>query len=268
MSIEAQHVASCRAKLPALASIPVANLKAKRALDLVLGIPTLILVTPFLLLIWIGYKISGLLHPEDRGPVFFKVYRPAHGRAIPVYKVRLSKLEALTAILAQIDDREIERLGRHLNQQDRRMIDMDRRHLVEDVGPERTRFGRLIKAMYLDELPQILNVVKGDMSLVGPRPFPLWDRRTRPDGDGLITYRGELFDYRHRNLLPGGLTGLYQTNKSAAAKKDLVRFVKEGIELDRIYYRTLTTATPWQVIKMDLSIIWRTVSVVLRREGV
>ena len=98
MSTEAQQVASIRAKLPSLASISVANLKAKRALDLVLGLPALLVVTPFLLLIWIGYKISGLLHAEERGPVFFKVYRHAHGRAIPVYKVRLSKLEALTTI--------------------------------------------------------------------------------------------------------------------------------------------------------------------------
>jgi len=58
---------------------------------------------------------------------------------------------------------------------------------------------------------------------------------------------------------------LYQANKRTAAKKDMLQFLKEGIKLDRIYHRVLTTATPWQFIKMDLSIIWRTVPVVLRQ---
>lgn len=257
-----------RVTLAALLPVPRQNLRAKRAFDLALALPALILVSPFLLFIWATYKLSGLLFQEDRGPVFRQVYRHAYGGLIPVYKVRVSKMEALTAELATIEDEDVARLNQQLGEGAPRSVNRSRNCLVEDISPDRTWFGNLIKAMYLDELPQLLNVVKGDMSFVGPRPFGLRDNRVRPNQDGLVTLGGERFDYRHRDLLPGGLTGLYQANKSAAAKIDYDNFVEEGVALDRLYYEHLLQATPWQVVKMDLSIVWRTIPVVLRHEGI
>lgn len=257
-----------RLTLAALSPVPRENLRAKRALDLTLGLPALILASPLLLIIWVTYKLSGLLFQEDRGPVFRQIYRQAYGRVIPVYKVRVSKMEALAARLATIKDEDVARLSQQLGEGAPRLVNRSRYCLVEDTGPDRTRFGNLIKAMYLDELPQVLNVVKGDMSFVGPRPLPLRDNRSCPDQDGLVTLGGERFDYRHRDLLPAGLTGLYQANKNAAAKIDYGTFVREGVALDRQYYEQLLRATPWRVVKTDLSIICRTIPVFLRHEGI
>jgi lipopolysaccharide/colanic/teichoic acid biosynthesis glycosyltransferase len=249
-------------------SVPRANIRAKRMLDLMLGIPIALLASPLLILIWVSYKLSGLVFPEDRGPVFRQVYRHAYGRVILVYKVRVPKMEAIAACSTTIKDADVARLNQLLDEGTSRSVNRSRYCLVEDFGLDCTWFGNLIKAMYLDELPQILNVVKGDMSFVGPRPFGLRDNRTCPDQDGLVTLGGERFDYRHRDLLPGGLTGLYQANKSAAAKTDRGTFVREGVALDRQYYEQLLRATPWQVVKTDLSVICRTIPVVLRHEGI
>jgi lipopolysaccharide/colanic/teichoic acid biosynthesis glycosyltransferase len=257
-----------RPTLAALSPVPRTNLRAKRAFDLTLALPALVLASPVLLVIWAIYKLSGLLFPEDRGPVFRKIYRHAYGRAFPVYKVRVSTVEALAARRATIKDEDVARLSQHLGEGAPRLVDSDRCCLVEDPGQYPTRVGYLIKAMYLDELPQVFNVVRGDMSFVGPRPLSLRDNRTRPDQDGLVTLGGKRFDYRHRDLLPGGLTGLYQTSKNAGAKIDYGTFVREGVALDRQYYERLLRATPWQVVKTDLSIICRTIPVFLRHEGV
>jgi lipopolysaccharide/colanic/teichoic acid biosynthesis glycosyltransferase len=254
--------------LAPLSPVPGANLRAKRALDLTLGLPVMVVSGAVLLLIWVTYKLSGVVFQEDRGPVFRQAYRHTYGRIIPIYKVRISTVKALDAQSAKIANKEVVPLGRELREDALRLGNRAQWRLVEDSSLDRTRFGHLIKAMYLDELPQILNIVKGDMSFVGPRPFGLRDRRTCPDHDGLVTLGGERFDYRHRDVLPGGLTGHYQTNKSAAAKTDPGTFVREGVALDRQYYEQLLRATPWQVIKTDLSIICRTIPVVLRHEGI
>lgn len=260
-------VAQCPA-LARLSPVPRANIRAKRMLDLALGIPLALLASLLLILIWVGYKLSGLVFPEDRGPVFRQIYRHAYGRAILVYKVRVSKMEAIAARMATIEDADVTRLNQLLAEGAAGSDNHTRYCLVEECGLDRTRFGKLIKATYLDELPQILNVVKGEMSFVGPRPFGLHDDRTCPDQDGLVTLGGKRFDYRHRDLLPGGLTGLYQANKSAAAKTDPGTFVREGVGLDRQYYEQLLQAAPWQAVKTDLSVICRTIPVLIRHEGV
>jgi lipopolysaccharide/colanic/teichoic acid biosynthesis glycosyltransferase len=268
MSTTAKGVAPHRATLARLSPVPRANIRAKRMLDLALSIPLVLLASLLLILIWVGYKLSGLVFPDDRGPVFRQVYRHAHGRVFPVYKIRISKMKAMAASSTKINGSDVARFNQLLGDGASGSVNRSRYCLVEDHGLESTRFGNLIKSMYLDELPQILNVVKGDMSFVGPRPFGLRDKRTCPDQDGLVLLGGKLFDYRHRDLLPGGLTGLYQANKSAAAKTDRGTFVRDGVGLDRQYYEQLLRATPWQAVITDLSVICRTIPVLLRHEGV
>ena len=78
-----------------------------------------------------------------------------------------------------------------------------RLRLVEDAGPDRTRLGNLLKAVYLDELPQIFNVVKGDMSIVGPRPErPVFVEK----------FREEIPGYMQKHMVKGGITGWAQVN--------------------------------------------------------
>lgn len=177
-------------------------------------------------------------------------------------------MEALAAKSTAMPEEEVAQLSRQLGEDASRLGNRARLRFVEDGGPDRTRLGNLIKAMYLDELPQIFGVVKGQMSFVGPRPVPLRDWRCSPDQDGLVTLEGERFDYSHRDKLPGGLTGLYQANKSTAVKVNYSTFLKEGVVLDRQYYELLLKATPWRIFKTDLTIICRTIPVLLRHEGV
>jgi len=244
MPTTTKEAAPHRLTFATLSPVPRANFRAKRTVDLMLGIPIALLASPLLLLIWITYKLSGLVFQEDRGPVFRQVYRHAHGRVIPIYKVRISTVKALDARLAKIADEKVTWLSRELGEDSFCLDNRALRCLVEDTDLDRTRFGGLVKAIYLDELPQIINVVKGDMSLVGPRPLPLGDWRCSPDHDGLVTQGDERFDYRHRDKLPGGLTGLYQANKSTAVKVNYSTFMREGVALDRQYYELLLRATP------------------------
>ena len=263
-----EDATSRRLAFATASAVPRANIRAKRVLDLMLGVSVAVLASPLLLLIWVSYKLSGIVFQEDRGPVFRQIYRHAYGRVIPVYKIRVPTMKAIDAGLSKIADEKVVWLSGELGEDAQCLEDRTLHRLVEDTDLDSTRFGRLMKAMYLDELPQIINVVKGDMSLVGPRPVPLHDWRCCPDHDGLVTHRGKSFDYRHRDKLPGGLTGLYQANKSAAAKVDYGTFLEEGIALDKQYYELLLRATPWKIFKADLAIMCRTIPVLLRHEGV
>ena len=101
--------------------------------------------------------------------------------------------------------------------------------------------GRLLRASSIDELPQLINVVMGEMSLVGPRPLPA------EDGD----YLG---DVRRRLLVRPGITGLWQVSGRSDLSWD------EAVRLDLYYVDNWSLA-------YDLHILWRTIGVVLRRKG-
>jgi lipopolysaccharide/colanic/teichoic acid biosynthesis glycosyltransferase len=107
--------------------------------------------------------------------------------------------------------------------------------------PRVTPVGRFLRATSLDELPQLINVLKGEMSLVGPRPLPA------DDGDFLG-------DVRRRLLVRPGMTGLWQVSGRSDLSWD------EAVRLDLYYVDNWSLA-------YDLSILWRTVGVVLARKG-
>jgi lipopolysaccharide/colanic/teichoic acid biosynthesis glycosyltransferase len=102
-------------------------------------------------------------------------------------------------------------------------------------------FGRRLRASSLDELPQLINVLRGEMSLVGPRPLPA------DDGD----YLG---DVRRRLLVRPGMTGLWQVSGRSDLSWD------EAVRLDLYYVDNWSLA-------YDLAILWRTVGVVMARKG-
>jgi lipopolysaccharide/colanic/teichoic acid biosynthesis glycosyltransferase len=105
-----------------------------------------------------------------------------------------------------------------------------------------TAVGRLLRQTSLDELPQLFNVVRGDMSLVGPRPLV-------PDEDSAIAGW-----HRRRLYMRPGMTGVWQVMGSARVPMD------EMVELDNLY---VVSWSPW----LDLKIVMRTLGVVLTRRG-
>ncbi|WP_318781347.1 sugar transferase [Sphingomonas aliaeris] len=150
----------------------------KRGMDLSMTIPAIVFLSPLLLLVAIAIKL------ETRGPVFFRQQRMGRGnRLFSVYKFRSMRVEDSDADGKQSATRD-----------DRRI----------------TRVGRLIRATSIDELPQLLNVLHGDMSLVGPRPHAL----------GSLAGYEHFWEvdqrYWHRHSLKPGITGLAQVRGFAA----------------------------------------------------
>lgn len=180
----------------------------KRACDLALSLLGLMLVSPILLLAMLLVKLT------SPGPVFFiQVRTGRHGREFRPYKLRTMRGS--------------------------RRPDPD--EIVPLDHPEITRVGRLLRRLKIDELPQILNVVNGDMSLIGPRPTLPQQTRAYDDFK------------RQRLLIRPGVTGLAQTNGNAAISWD------ERIKYDVHYVRH-------HGFWMDAGILLKTVLVLLRGE--
>jgi lipopolysaccharide/colanic/teichoic acid biosynthesis glycosyltransferase len=133
---------------------------------------------------------------------------------------------------AEIKKREIEKM----NEMDGPVFKIKR-------DPRVTPLGRIIRRLSIDELPQLFNVLIGDMSLVGPRPLPL------RDVDGFQEHW-----HRRRFSVPPGITCLWQLSG-----RSNITF-NQWMELDRQYIDN------WSLI-LDLKILLRTIGVVIKREG-
>ena len=159
---------------------------------------------------------------DSRGPVIFRQIRVGRGgQEFGVFKFRTMVVNA-DALLAELAAR---------NETDGLMFKM--RH-----DPRVTRVGRLLRKWSLDELPQLVNVLLGQMSLVGPRP-PLPSEVARYDGD-----------VARRLLVKPGMTGLWQVS----GRSDLSW--EDGIRLDLYYVENWSLAA-------DLTILWKTFGAVL-----
>ena len=148
----------------------------KRAIDLVLASIVMVLAMPLLLLSALAIKI------HDRGPVLFRQERVGrNGRHFWLLKLRTMEIDAESK-LAELNDRS-ERTGPLFKLED---------------DPRVTAIGRILRATSFDEIPQLFNVLRGEMSLVGPRPA--------------LPSEVEQFDteLRGRDQLPPGITGLWQ----------------------------------------------------------
>jgi Undecaprenyl-phosphate glucose phosphotransferase len=116
--------------------------------------------------------------------------------------------------------------------------------------PRVTPLGRALRALSLDELPQLLNVLKGDMSLVGPRPHPL------PMAVGLRLYCDAVEKYAHRHRVKPGITGWAQVN-GCRGEIDTIEKARARVEYDLAY---IDEWSPW----LDLKILALTVTALLR----
>ena len=200
--------------------IPANKLLLKRALDVVLASILLILSSPLFLAIAIAIRLT------SKGPVFYCALRVGKkGRKFLFYKFRTMVVDA---------DRQKSAL-RSENQRSGPFF-----KITND--PRITRVGRWLRKVSLDELPQLWNVLKGDMSLVGPRPHPL---------DDYEHYKLE--DLRRLDVLPG-ITGLWQVSSRKNPSFD------KNLALDLEYIERWSL---WQ----DFVIMLRTLPAVLLAQG-
>ncbi|HXF63226.1 MAG TPA: sugar transferase [Caldilineaceae bacterium] len=192
----------------------------KRLMDIALAGLGLLLVWPVMAIVALAIKL------EDGGPILYRSLRVGeNGRLFSMLKFRSMVVEAerLQPIVAQVEDRGASFLKR-----------------ADD--PRITRVGRIIRRTSIDELPQLINVLKGDMSLVGPRPELPWLVESYQPWQ------------RKRFAVPQGITGWWQIN----GRSDNPMHLHTEQDLYYIQHYSL-----W----LDLLILWRTVGVVLRGRG-
>ncbi len=199
----------------------------KRAFDLVAASLLLILTSPIFLLVAIATRL------ESHGPVFFKQKRSLSDRDKPFvfYKFRSMHHEA--------DEKKASLFP--LNESNGALFKIKN-------DPRLTRVGRIIRRYSIDELPQLLNVLKGEMSLVGPRPLPVDDFARVTKADDVGGY------YRARANAKPGITGLWQVSGRSHLG------FKEMVMLDLYYIEN-------QSVLFDIEILAQTIPVVLFGKG-
>jgi len=192
----------------------------KAALDKVLGIALLVVLSPLLLVVAMLVKVT------SSGPVFFRQERAGKdGKPFQMIKFRTMVDSAETDLAGLLES----------NEQEGPLFKMRN-------DPRITPLGRKLRRLSIDELPQLVHVVSGKMSLVGPRP-PL-PSEVEQYGD----------DVKRRLLVKPGMTGLWQVSGRADLAWD------ESVRLDLYYVDSWSPA-------LDLVILWKTVNAVVRGKG-
>lgn len=202
---------------------PVGGL-TKRCFDVVFAGISLLVFAPLMLL------LAVIIHMHDKGPVFFRQTRIGHGgRTFQCLKFRTMVQDADNALNSLLDRDPAARAEWTASQK-----------LKDD--PRCTKLGRLMRRTSLDELPQLINVLRGEMSLVGPRPIV--QSETRFYGADFPLYL---------SARPG-LTGLWQVSGRSDTTYD------DRVRLDALY------VTSWSLLA-DVKIAVKTVVVVFRSDG-
>ena len=191
----------------------------KNFMDRLMSALMLTIFLPLFLVISLAIKLS------SPGPVFFRQSRVGReGKVFRVWKFRTMFTDAEERLAHLVEQNESDGMLFKIRN-----------------DPRITPVGRFLRASSLDELPQLINVFRGDMSLVGPRPLPA------DDGDFLG-------DVRRRLLVRPGMTGLWQVSGRSELSWD------DAVRLDLYYVDNWSLA-------FDLLILWRTIGVVLARKG-
>jgi exopolysaccharide biosynthesis polyprenyl glycosylphosphotransferase len=202
--------------------LPRSSRLLKRAMDLSLACVAAIVLAPLFVMLALAIKL------DSRGPVFFRQVRMGSNETFRIWKFRTMRADA------DARKHELAHLNRHAGDDD-----APRMFKIPD-DPRITRIGRLLRRCSLDELPQLLNVIRGEMSLVGPRPLVL-------DEDQFVA------SWRRRRLdLKPGMTGLWQV-----LGRDEIPF-EEMVRLDYLYVMGWSA---WH----DMRLLLRTIPAVARR---
>ncbi len=243
---------------------------AKRIFDIVFASVILLMLSPLFLIVIIALKL------ESKGPVFYSSKRVGMGYEIfDFYKFRSMFVDAdqrlkEVAHLNQYNDGIKETTDKPIINEEKK-IDKNETVLIGDTesvsekdfinkqrdkkekafikiknDPRITKVGRFIRKTSIDELPQLVNVLKGDMSIVGNRPIPLYEAEVLTSDS-----------YSERFLAPAGITGLWQVSKRG--KADMSN--EERKQLDNTYANTYSFFG-------DIKLLFRTVGALMQTEDV
>ena len=250
---------------PIKVRIPV----GKRMFDIGLSLAILTMSSPLLL------AVAALVKLDSRGPVFYSSKRVGMGfRIFDMYKFRTMSSGADKLLAGMASKNMYNKVAEEKPEDDlcndcklaqspcQRPLFLDQKQICELVyqreqkekamfskfkeDPRVTRLGKVLRNTSIDELPQLFNILRGDMSFVGNRPLPLYEAEK-------LTNIG----YVRRFAAPAGLTGLWQVTKRGKAKVS----DQERIHLDVLYAKRFSLRT-------DMLILLRTVKAVWQKENV
>ena len=202
----------------------------KRAFDIALSSALIVLFSPIIVLTLAAIALESLFVPRHRGPFFLTEPRGSEGDIFHLPKFRIIRMDAF---------RRIRKTPRY-------------QHIkpMEEDPANLTRVGVVLKKFYFDELPQFFSILKGDMSFVGPRPWPL-----EPYYDEL-----DKGVFRKRLIRPG-LTGLVQVNKGVEGGPD-------EWTLDFAYIGFMySVPNGWSKLAFDLRVLSRSAKTVSEGKG-
>lgn len=201
---------------------------AKRFEDKGIAAVLALVLSPVFLFVYGAMGIDMVLARRDRGPWLYRERRVSRGREFDLLKFRTLRSDVLDAAEG--------------SEAHARLLEADPANL--------TWAGRcILKPWYFDELPQLFNVLRGDMSLVGPRPWPPSMVRDQ-------VAKG----YDYRNHAMAGWTGPAQVQKGVTEPAGYA-------DLDLGYVEVCRSSSGARLVRSDLAILWRTVTVMARGEG-
>ncbi|WP_342085860.1 sugar transferase [Dyadobacter sp. OTU695] len=244
----------------------------KRAIDIATTGTAVILLLPVFIIVAILIKL------DSKGPVFYKSKRVGSGYKIfDLYKFRTMRTDAdqlirkMAALNMYSKAEPVAQIETHglcdecqAGNRCKSLLFHDGKEICEKLyhfqkeqkaafmkfqnDPRITRLGSFLRNSSIDELPQLINILKGDMSLVGNRPLPLYEAEKMTTDDKILRFAG-----------PAGLTGLWQVTKRGKGKSDMTE--EERTQLDITYAREFS-------FKMDMEIILKTFPALLQSENV
>ncbi|MCH5597900.1 sugar transferase [Niabella ginsengisoli] len=205
---------------------------SKRLFDILVSALLIIILSPLFLLVAI------LIRLESKGPIVYKSKRAGNGYKIfDFYKFRSMIVDA---------DKKLENLSKTNNQYAAGDQGTQKAFVKILNDPRITKTGNFLRKTSIDELPQLFNVLKGDMSIVGNRPLPLYEAEQLTSDQFAMRFLG-----------PAGITGLWQISKRGKAEMS----EDERKELDNTYAKDGS-------FLMDLKIIFKTIPAMLQKEKV
>ena len=198
----------------------------KRCVDIIAGIVGVLILIPLTLIIYIIRKIK----KEDDGPIFYEQIRIGkNGKKFRIYKFRSMVIGA------------DEILKKYLEENEEARIEFEAKQKLEN-DPRITKLGKILRKTSLDEFPQFINVLKGDMSLIGPRPLIIGE---------LDSHSGN--HEKYEKMRPG-ITGWWACNGRSDLEYD------ERLELEYYYTENFSLA-------LDIKVFVKTVIQVIKKEG-